>query len=224
MKTISISSVLLLDVIDRSEGGSSMSDGSIELMVHRRTLHDDSQGVGEPINETAYGQGLVVRGRHYLLLESPQSSALYHRHKAQQLFMNPLMTYALPDLSYEDYSNNYHLTWSALTEPMPFNVHLLTIDQLTPKVFLIRIEHYFELNEDETYSKPVQVDVQNIFDRLGEIVDLVELTLAANLPLNQMERLVWTTDDNQSSHCKAKSTRESHCLVYRTQAIILRYI
>lgn len=40
----------------------------MELMVHRRLLHDDSFGVGEPLNETAFGKGLVVRGKHYLVL------------------------------------------------------------------------------------------------------------------------------------------------------------
>jgi lysosomal alpha-mannosidase len=36
---------------DRSEGGSSMSDGSLELMLHRRLLYDDGYGMEEALNE-----------------------------------------------------------------------------------------------------------------------------------------------------------------------------
>ncbi|CAF4424183.1 unnamed protein product, partial [Rotaria magnacalcarata] len=39
---------------DRSEGGASIQDGSIEIMLHRRTLYDDALGVSEPLNETAF--------------------------------------------------------------------------------------------------------------------------------------------------------------------------
>jgi alpha-mannosidase len=37
-------------VVDTTMGGSSMSDGSLEVMVHRRCQHDDSRGVQEPLN------------------------------------------------------------------------------------------------------------------------------------------------------------------------------
>jgi lysosomal alpha-mannosidase len=180
-----------------------MHDGSIELMIHRRTLHDDFQGVREPMNETAYGTGLVIRGKHLLIVELPEFSALYHRIAARNIFMNPINTYALPKISYANYSNTYRQTWSALTESLPYNVHLLTFDQWTSKVFLIRIEHYFELYEDENFSKPVEIDLQILFNRFGEIVDLVELTLTGNLPLNQMKRLVWITNNNESSYWKS---------------------
>jgi hypothetical protein len=177
-----------------------MLDGSIELMVHRRTIYDDHQGVGEPMNETAYDKGLVIRGRHFLILEPPESSALYHRPAAQSIFMNPISTYALPKMPYANYSTNYRQTWSALTDTLPSNVHLLTFDQWLSKVFLIRIEHYFELNEDPIHSKPVHIDLQSLFNTLGKIKDFVELTLGGNLPLNQMKRLVWKTENDQSSY------------------------
>jgi len=39
-------------MVDRPEGGSSLRNGAIELMLHRRILHDDDRGVNEPLNET----------------------------------------------------------------------------------------------------------------------------------------------------------------------------
>ncbi len=34
-------------------------------MVHRRLLVDDAFGVGEALDEQAFGTGLVVRGKHW---------------------------------------------------------------------------------------------------------------------------------------------------------------
>ena len=174
-------------------------------MVHRRTLFDDALGVSEPLNETAFGQGLVVRGKHFLIVDTPQSSARYHRFGSQHLYMRPLATYALPHLSYADYSAAYRQTWSALTSDLPLNIHLLTFDQIDTKQYLIRVEHYFEMNEDETYSGAVIFDLQKLFQTQGTITDIVELTLAGNLALAEMQRLEWITKDGASSKMKAPS-------------------
>jgi lysosomal alpha-mannosidase len=168
-------------------------------MLHRRLLHDDSRGVREPLNETAFGEGLVIRGRHILIVEPPASSALYHRVGSQRLYMNPLPTFALTQQTYDAYSAAYRQTWSALTGSLPLNVHLLTLDQLSPKEFLIRVEHYFELFEDNTYSQPVTFDLQSIFKSIGTISNAVEMTLGGNLALADMHRLDWLTDAKESS-------------------------
>ena len=183
--------------IDRSEGGGSILNGSIEIMVHRRTLHDDALGVGEPLNETAFGKGLVVRGRHQLIVQSPNESAAYHRVASQQLYMHPLAIYAVTQRTYAQYSASYQQTWSALNDVLPLNVHLLTLDQLGPKDYLVRVEHYFELNEDQTYSQPTSVDLQKLLAKIGTVSNTVELTLGANLQLANMQRLNWTTTEDE---------------------------
>ncbi|CAF1413328.1 unnamed protein product [Adineta ricciae] len=185
---------------DRSQGGGSMYDGSIEIMIHRRLLRDDSMGVREALNETAYGQGLVISGKHILVLDRPSDSARLHRTTAQQLFMHPLATYSLPNTSLSNYSTKFRQTWSALLDTMPLNVHLLTFDQLSPKQYLIRVEHYFEANEDAFYSKPTAIDLQTMFKSIGNIKDVMELILTANLPLTDLHRLDWTAKDQQPSH------------------------
>jgi len=83
---------------------------------------------------------------------------------------------------------------------MPLNIHLLTFDQLAPKQYLVRIEHYFELNEDEFYSKPVIIDLQTLFKSIGTINEMTELILTANLPLSELHRLDWITKNQESSH------------------------
>ena len=79
---------------DRANGGASIEQGQLEVMVrcrvvvvvvvvdqcsrssltdrasqvHRRILHDDHRGVGEPLNETGTsGLGLVVTGAQCVL-------------------------------------------------------------------------------------------------------------------------------------------------------------
>ena len=71
---------------DRSQGASSLADGSIEIMVHRRILHDDSCAVDENFNELGSDQkGLIVRGKLYLVFNTKETSARLHRNLAHEI-------------------------------------------------------------------------------------------------------------------------------------------
>ncbi len=50
---------------DRAQGCSSLDDGQLEFMVHRRLLADDGKGVNEPLNET---DGITPYARHCVSL------------------------------------------------------------------------------------------------------------------------------------------------------------
>jgi lysosomal alpha-mannosidase len=192
----------ILFYLDRSNGGASIRDGSVEIMVHRRLLSNDSitWALAEPLNETAFGKGLVVRGKHLVIIDTPKNSAFLHRTNAQQFYMQPMSTFSLTNLSYADYSTNYRQTWSSLADTMPINLHLLTLDQLAEKQYLVRVEHYFELNEDANYSQPIEIDLQQLFHSLGQINNVTELILTANMPLAELKRLNWRTTNNELSN------------------------
>lgn len=54
-------------ITTRSQGGSALSTGTVELMHHRRLFYDDWRGMGEPLNETdEYDNGIQVTSTYYL--------------------------------------------------------------------------------------------------------------------------------------------------------------
>ncbi len=59
---------------DRSQGGSVVQEGRIELMQNRRLFFDDDRGVEEPLNETdQYGNGISVPAKYRLLFTELKS-------------------------------------------------------------------------------------------------------------------------------------------------------
>merc|ERR1719266_2193712 len=189
---------------DRSQGGSSMQDGGMEIMIHRRLLYDDAFGVGEPLNESAYGQGLVVRGKNWLQFEigGDAAAAQRHRFKAQELFMDTILTFIPTTLSYDEWHSKFNMYFSALeeNEAIPKNIHVLTLEEWKrgedsqidgQNSVLLRLEHLFEVQEDRSnMSKPVLVNLEVLF-KAFDILSVEEVTLGANLRVEKLHRLQW---------------------------------
>merc|ERR1712217_1004966 len=158
--------------VDRSQGAGSVTDGVLELMVHRRLLKDDSRGVGEPLDETQFvgsyagprggvhtGPGLVIRGTHYVTLEPPASAAAVWRPLADRVFAPPLIAFKRSGGSSP---TTTHFT--AVIRALPTNVELMTLQTLSQGQLLLRLSHQFGLGEDKVLSNLAAVDLAALFD------------------------------------------------------------
>ncbi len=199
---------------DRSQGGSSMEDGEVELMLHRRLLFDDAFGVGEALNESAFGQGLAARGKHWLQLALDGKEAeRRHRFAAQQKFMDAVTTFSSAGgLSFEQWSKKYRMYGSALNDKakLPANVHLLSAEEWhgnSRDSVLLRFEHIFQTGEDEVMSKSVQFDLDAVFAGF-EVTAVEEVALAANLRLGERKRLDWNPKEDNEVTDEEEAERE----------------
>ncbi|XP_054150682.1 lysosomal alpha-mannosidase [Melozone crissalis] len=178
--------VQLTVLTDRSQGGSSLQDGSLELMVHRRLLHDDSRGLEEALDEPgADGRGLVVRGRHLVLLDTVGASPEQHRPRAQEMVTPPTVVLAP--------GTGPHLRQvSGLRRALPPNVHLLSLEPRGAGAVLLRLEHLYQVGESQNGSRPATVDLTTLFSAFT-VTAVQEMALGGDIPLPSVSRLLWNT-------------------------------
>ena len=178
---------------DRSQGGASLADGCVELMVHRRTLVDDKRGVGEPINETGqFGDGLIIRGKHYVIAKPAKDTR--HRSLGEEIMMSPVLAFSG---SIEEKDSLGKFNFSALTTELPLQIHLLTLmhDNASANTLLLRFEHMFEDGED---NSSVSIGIAKLF-KYFTVTSVTELGLAANVKLSDISRLHFATNNGVES-------------------------
>lgn len=203
-------------VTDRTQGGSSLVDGSIEMMVHRRTLADDSRGVGEPMNETdggitpchpfgnatRIGKGLVVRGNHRISIGS-NGGATLARSMMDSMFAEPvvLVGSAATGVELPLVASNF----SGVLRELPSNVMLLTRRVLYSEpdpTFLVRVGHQYGIGEDPKLAEAVEIDLNWLFPGY-EIQNVTEMTLSGNRAYEQWRKNRFNWVDPGAQHFEA---------------------
>lgn len=96
-------------LVDRAQGGSSLNDGQLELMIHRRHVHEGVPEYHEVLNETSYGVGLAVRGTHLLVLSRISESAKLIRSLTHKMYKQPQISFISTSLSFQEWNKTYNM-------------------------------------------------------------------------------------------------------------------
>ncbi|KAH1115016.1 hypothetical protein J1N35_008394 [Gossypium stocksii] len=183
-------------LVDRSVGGASIKDGELELMLHRRLLHDDGRGVAEALNETVCVQnkcsGLTIVGKYYLRIDPLGEAAKWRRSFGQEIYSPFLLAFTQQE---GDGWTHSHVSSFSGMDPsyvLPDNVAMITLQELDNGQVLLRLAHLYEVGEDKDLSVMASVQLKKVFAH-KKINKVTEMSLSANQGRVEMEkkRLVW---------------------------------
>lgn len=192
-------------LVDVAQGVTSLFNGSLELMVNRRTNADDELG-GGVLNETMCGcvpgdkcecAGLTMRGRHWIVMGSTDYVHAARRNLAERMNFGATVVFASSDANFSGGEN-----FSALAVDLPPNVKLQTLTSNYASVdegqVLLRLSHLYAVNEHSHLSLPVTVDLTTIFRSPWRIKKAQEMSLTANQLKSEMKKQVYHWNSNST--------------------------
>eukprot|EP01118_Nematostelium_gracile_P016074 TRINITY_DN6577_c0_g1_i2.p1 TRINITY_DN6577_c0_g1~~TRINITY_DN6577_c0_g1_i2.p1 ORF type:complete len:961 (+),score=254.85 TRINITY_DN6577_c0_g1_i2:83-2884(+) len=174
----------------QSRGVASINDGELETCVYRRLLVDDWRGVGEPLNET-----YVLRTKLFLIFTNFEESADWLRPGGLLFNAQPIPMFSVTS-SPQAYLQSNADSFAPLVSELPRNIHLLDLKTLRDGRVILRFTNIYATTDKSPNAGPGTVDLSNLF-RDVQIVNVVEMTMTANRPLDQLKRLVWKTVDDE---------------------------
>ncbi|CAH2083582.1 unnamed protein product [Euphydryas editha] len=176
---------------DRSQGGTSLLDGSIDLMLHRRILTDDS-GVQTFLNETENDVGIIVRGTHYLYITKSnyKQNRLFEKKFAKEIELKPQIL--ISKLNRNTDKKKWIILkneFSSLKTKLPFGVHILTLQKWQTNKLLLRLENYLE-QVDVINDGIKKVFLKDLLKNI-KLKNVTETVLSANINLKDWTPLQW---------------------------------
>ena len=191
-------------LVDRSQGGASLHDGELELMLHRRLTQDDGRGVGEPLNEPGLdGKGLTTTGIHYVQLGAASEIFQKNVRTLQNRVYAPLHWSIAPiTQTVQQYLSSHNTQYTFLKTELPYQVELVSAYALYGKdpsgSVLIRLAHNYGVIEGDMNAAAVEVDLSTLF--VAAPTSVVERSLTNNQSPEDIEakKLKWNVVGSDS--------------------------
>ena len=204
-------------VNQHSQGGSSIENGSLELMQNRRLLHDDNKGVTEPLNETqADGRGIAVNSKYWLSFTNLSKGEKSMQRSMQLHTEEPLQVFYSSDFTITSIEKNDNFVAANAAKKNSANslssfdgdLRLLLFPEHQNQI-LIRLENLSDLFD----GVPTETSYFNLLDYATEFykannggatptsIDIHERTLSNNQGMDAMKanKFKWKSVDSSNS-------------------------
>ncbi|KAL6868123.1 hypothetical protein ACP4OV_014968 [Aristida adscensionis] len=179
-------------VVDRAAGASSIQDGQLEIMLHRRMVQAD--GLGEALSEVVCAdqdcKGLTARGTYYVKVDKIGHGAHWRRTLGQQVYSPFLLAFTHGE---ETSWKSYNVAKASMMDAnysLPDNVVIITLQNLDDGTTLLRLAHLFQVAENPKYSVMAKVELRKVFAN-RTIKQMIETNLSANQKKSEMKQLNW---------------------------------
>ncbi|XP_066536951.1 epididymis-specific alpha-mannosidase isoform X2 [Hoplias malabaricus] len=210
---------------ERAHGVASLSEGQIEVMLHRRLWNNQewNWGYNLTLNDTS-----VVKPVLWMMIGSPAAMTTLSQQGALYLQHRPLV---LPiDKPHKPWTG--HKKWNeASVQPvaLPLNLHmqylsipgwnydpshsqsLNSVGEKKPEAnfnrVLLRFTHLYEEGQDPILSKPITVNLKEVLQGLGKVKAVEERSLTGTWDISDLQRWKWGTVESAKKSENSSSFR-----------------
>jgi len=208
-------------ITERPQGGSSLGNGELELMVHRRLLDDDAFGVDEALNEMQYEDGLIARGTHYLVLTGDnfvpmEVAKQVEQEKSALSSWTFVSDKTITEAEYQAIEKKHFSCLVNMTS-VPDNIQILTLQPhpFINETFIVRLEHLYEKDDNSEWATNATINLEGLFVNI-DITSVEETTLDGYQMLADRFEFEWVKGpelQNPSTETKLPEIKNSDLLL-----------
>ena len=188
---------------DRSQGGSSVRDGAIELMINRRTVQDDERGVGEPLYDKR-----PVQVTHWLMFSKgslKQRSLQYYLDTRPLVYLSKTVLPPQPQAPLSPtFPSPLEKSYTSTIGFVKFYIRIYSEDEMLVRLHNLREDQAVEVsnfwNKKEGTCRVLQEELLGQQKLVIKITDVKEVTLTTVREKNEMlkQKFRWDWDRNGS--------------------------
>lgn len=202
---------------ERAHGVASLSQGQLEVMLHRRLWNNQewNQGYNLTLNDSS-----VVRPVLWMMLGSPDSLSSIYQQEAVELQHRPVvMAIDQP----QKLLNQRETLSGPSVHPvvLPQNLHMQSLsipgwnyspehssggDEKSEVNFdriLLRITHLYEEGESPVLSQPTTINLKEVMQGIGKVSKVQECSLTGTWNISDLQRWNWKTDETMQKTDKS---------------------
>jgi len=169
---------------------SPQNSGKFQIMISRRF---------SIAGDVTYDDKLDQSQRMWIVLGASSTATRVRRNLLPRKQFPLRFSASLATPTPSQWTTKYRTSLAPLAADLPVNIHLFSLTPLQNETdgstsIILRLQHLYELGEDQTLSQPVTINLSQIFSVSPYVISsLVERTLVYSIDKSALQRWNWPT-------------------------------